>query len=78
MISISILCLVLFCGCSKEEMAEGITEIDIDFVWGIKDLKRSPEVQVKNIPEDVEKIEINFFCDLLHDPHKERGGGSLP
>ncbi len=82
-IAISILCWILLWSCldddkAKEETAESITEIGIDFVWNIADLNRSPEVHLKNVPEGVDRIEINFFCDLLHEPHIERGGGSLP
>ena len=66
------------CGCPKEDPGEGIAEIVIDFRWDLENLNRSPEIRLQNIPEAADHIAINFFCDLMHDPHRERGGGILP
>ncbi len=75
-IAVSILCLFFFCGCSKDYTAEGIAKIDIDFVWDLKHLQRSPEVHLENVPEGVDRLRILFFDDTASD--YEHGGGSLP
>ena len=77
-VAISILGLIFFYGCAKDDTGEDIAEIGIDFVWDPEHIDRSPEVHLKNVPEGVDHIEINYYCDEMHDPHRERGGGSLP
>ena len=77
-IAISVLCLILFCGCSKDDTDEGIADIGIDFVWDLEHLNRSPEIHLKDVPKGADHLKINFFCDMMHDPHRERGGGTLP
>ncbi len=82
-IAVSILCLIFLCGCpddntAVDETTVRMTEIGIDYVWDIEDLNRSPEVHLKNVPKGIDHIEINFYCDLLHEPHIMRGGGKLP
>ena len=71
----AILCLFLFYGCSKDNAAEGVTTIGVDFVWDLKHLKRSPEVHLDNVPDGVEHIEVLFFDATASD--FEHGGGSL-
>ncbi len=75
-IIVSILCVCVTCGCSKDNTAEDIAKIDIDFVWDLKHLHRSPEVHLENIPEGVDSLRILFFDDTASD--YEHGGGSLP
>ena len=77
-LAISILCIIFFFGCSKNDRDDGSAEISIDFVYDIEHLNRSPEVHLKNVPAETDNIEINFICDLLLEPNNERGGGSLP
>ena len=77
-VAFSIICLIFLCGCPKDETAEGIAEIGIDFKWDLENLNRSPEIRLQNVPEAADHIAIYFFCDLMHDPHRERGGGILP
>jgi hypothetical protein len=52
--------------------------LGIDFKWSLENLDRSPEVRLQNGPQGVDHIAINFFCDTMHDPNRERGGGIIP
>ena len=76
--AISIFCLIFLCGCPKDDTAKGIAEIGIDFDWDLENLNRSPEVRLQNVPQEADHLAINFFCDTMHDPHRDRGGGNLP
>ena len=77
-VAIPIFCLIFLCGCAEDDMVDGIAEIGIDLGWDLENLNRSPEVQLRNVPEETDHIAINFFCDTMHDPHRDRGGGNLP
>ncbi|MBC2711373.1 MAG: hypothetical protein HGJ94_10370 [Desulfosarcina sp.] len=57
--AISILCLIFFYGCSKDDTAEGTAKIGIDFVWDLGHLKRSPEVHLENVPAGVDSRRLH-------------------
>jgi len=72
---ISIVLLSVYFGCSKDNTANPITKIDIDFIYDTKNPRRSPEIHLKNVPEGVDHLQILFFDDSNKFEH---GGGSLP
>ena len=75
-IAVSIFCLLCVHGSSEDETTEGVTKVNIDFVWDFKDLKRSPEVHLDNVPDGAESLRTLFFDDTASD--YEHGGGILP
>ena len=75
-IAVCVLCLVCFHGCAQDEAAEGLTKIDIDFVWDLEHIARSPEVHLGNVPEGTDRLTIYFFDVTAND--YSHGGGDLP
>ena len=74
-ITVSILCLFLLCGCSKSDTDENIAKIDIDFIWDLNHLARSPEIHLENVPEGVDRLTIYFYDVSAND--YSHGGGSI-
>ena len=68
-------CLIIHGGCSKENTDKyTVHEIDVDFVWDLNNLQRSPEIHLKNIPSDTSRLDFQFF-DATNE--WEHGGGSV-
>ena len=75
-IAVSILFMFFCYGCSKDDKTEGTTKIDIDFVWDLNHLARSPEIHMENVPEGIDRLTI-YFYDVTANNYSH-GGGSLP
>jgi len=69
-------CLIIHGGCSKENTnnKDTVNEIEVDFVWDLKNLQRSPEIHLTNIPNDTSRLDFQFF-DATNE--WEHGGGSV-
>ena len=74
-ITVSILCLFFLCGCSKDDNADGLAKISIDFVWDLNHLARSPEIHLENVPKGVDRLTIYFYDVSAND--YSHGGGSM-
>ncbi len=71
----AVLFLVFFCGCANDDMPEGATKIDVDYVWDLNRLAVSPKIHLANVPEGVDRVTI-YFYDITANNYSH-GGGSL-
>lgn len=68
-------CLIIHGGCSGEgTVKDTVNEIDVDFVWDLRNLHRSPEIHLNKIPNDTSRLDFQFF-DATNE--WEHGGGSV-
>lgn len=66
--------LLILCGCSKDTAVNDPAILDVDFIWDLKHPERSPEIHLKNIPQETARLDIAFF-DASNE--WEHGGGSI-
>lgn len=70
-----IIFLLLLCSCSVDNTEKkSIVKINVDFVWDLKHLQRSPEVHLGNTPKGTDRLRIEFF-DATNE--WEHGGGNI-
>jgi hypothetical protein len=71
----AILFMFFFCGCSNDDMPDGATTINVDYIWDLDRLSVSPEIHLANVPEGVDRLTI-YFYDVTANNYSH-GGGSL-